>query len=404
MTQEPIFSPKFLLVFLSLLTQASVMYLLLTTISEHATTFAATPAVSGLISGIYIFGALCSRFCSGRAMEIIGWKKMAIGASLFHCLICTGYFFANSTGLLLLIRFIHGLSFGAASNAVATIGRSILPKSRFAEGCGYLMLATTFAVGIGPFIGGQVYDNFGSNGCFITATIMGLLSLITVYFVDVHQYDPANCEKVKVKEIQKEGLKGINRYIEVSVVPISFVSALCGLGYVGIVAFGRLFAASENLMNTFIFFFLIYGGILIFSRPFAGKLQDKYGNKNICFLFILAQIIGLALLALFPSNLTVILCAIGCSLGYGTLLSVNNAMACKTVSPHRLSYAVATYYMCCDITFGFGPALLGLFVSETNGYRLMYLMSAFVTFSAIPMCMYAFKKMHNPKVSGKFSH
>ena len=97
MTQEPIFSPKFLLVFLSLLTQASVMYLLLTTISEHATTFAATPAVSGLISGIYIFGALCSRFCSGRAMEIIGWKKMAIGASLFHCLICTGYFFANST-------------------------------------------------------------------------------------------------------------------------------------------------------------------------------------------------------------------------------------------------------------------------------------------------------------------
>ena len=83
------------------------------------------------------------------------------------------------------MRFIHGLSFGAASNAVATIGRSVLPKSRFAEGCGYLMLATTLAVGIGPFIGGQVYNLFGAGGCFVTAMIMGFLSLLSIYFVDV---------------------------------------------------------------------------------------------------------------------------------------------------------------------------------------------------------------------------
>ena len=193
MAEEPIFSQKFLLAFLSLLTQAIVMYVLITTISEHATTLGATATIAGLISGIYIFGSLCSRFYSGHAMETVGWKKMAIWSSLFHCLVCGGYFFADSIGLLLFVRFIHGLSFGAASNAVATIGRSVLPKSRFAEGCGYLMLATTLAVGLGPFIGGQVYNLFGAGGCFVTAMIMGFLSLITIYFVDVRQYDPATC-------------------------------------------------------------------------------------------------------------------------------------------------------------------------------------------------------------------
>lgn len=392
MPQEPIFTQKFILTFLSILAQAAVMYILITTISEHATSLGATATIAGLISGIYIFGSLCSRFYSGRAMETIGWKRMAIWSSLFHCLVCGGYFFADSIGLLLFVRFIHGLSFGAASNAVATIGRSVLPKSRFAEGCGYLMLATTLAVGLGPFIGGQVYNFFGASGCFVTAMIMGFLSLISIYFVDVHQYDPAICGKIKAKEIQQDPPVGINRYIEVKALPISSVSALCGLGYIGIITFGRLFASSENLMNIFAYFFLVYSFILIFSRPLAGKIQDKYGNKVICYPSLWAQIIGLIALALYPSAITVILCAIGCSLGFGTILSANYAIACRSVPVHRFSYAVSTYYMFSDLAFGLGPVFLGFLVSQTNSYRLMYLVSAFITLLAVPVCIYALKK------------
>ena len=368
------------------------MYVLITTISEHATTLGATATLAGLISGMYIFGSLCSRFYSGHAMEKVGWKKMAVWSSLFHCLVCGGYFFANSVGSLLIIRFIHGLSFGAASNSVATIGRSVLPKSRFAEGCGYLMLATTLAVGIGPFIGGQMYNLFGSGGCFVTAMMMGLLSLISIYFVDIRQYDPATQGKTDTKASQENTATGWNRYIEIKALPISSVSALCGLGYVGIITFGRLFAASENLSDIFAYFFLIYAFILIFSRPLAGKVQDKYGNKIVCYPALAAQITGLGLLALYPSSITVILCAIGCGLGYGTILSANNAIACRAVPTHRLSYAVSTYYMSCDIAFGLGPAMLGFLVSETNSYRLMYLVSAFITLLALPVCIYALRK------------
>jgi len=390
--KEPIFTQKFILTFLSLLTQAIVMYLLITTISEHATDLGATATIAGLISGIYIFGSLCSRICSGRAMETLGWKRIAIWSSAIHCLACGGYFFADSVGLLLLVRFIHGLSFGAASNAVSTIGRSILPKDRFAEGCGYLMLATTLAVGLGPFIGGQVYGHFGSDGCFIAAMLMGLASLIFIWFVDVHKYDPATSPEPKAKEIKADPPVGINRYIEVKALPISSVSALCGLGYIGIITFGRLFATAENLMHIFVYFFLIYAFVLIFSRPLAGKIQDKYGNKIVCYSSLWAQVIGLTLLALYPSTITVILCAIGCGLGFGTILSANYAVACKSVPTHRFSYAVSTYYMLSDIAFGLGPAFLGFLVAETNSYRLMYAISALITLFALPVCVYALRK------------
>lgn len=324
-------------------------------------------------------------------METIGWKKMAVWSSLFHCLVCGGYYFADSIGLLLLIRFLHGLSFGVASIAVSTIGRAILPKSRFAEGCGYLMLSTTLSVGLGPFVGGQVYMHFGSVGCFITAMLMGLVSLICIWFVDVRQYDPATNPKSQTKELKKDPPLGINRFIEVSALPISFVSALCGLGYIGIIAFGRLFAISENLMGVFAYFFLIYAFILFFSRPLAGKIQDKYGNKIVCYPSVMAQAVGLAALALYPSVLTVVLCAIGCGLGFGTILSANYAVACKSVPTHRFSYAVSTYYMINDIAFGLGPVLLGFFVSQTESYRLMYAVSAVITLSALPACKYALR-------------
>ena len=390
--QFPIFTKKFFLAFLSLLTQAIVMYILMTTISEYATTLGATAVLAGFVSGIYIFGALCSRFYSGHALETVGWKKMAVWSSALHCVACGGYFFADSVPLLLLVRFIHGLGFGAASNSVATIARAILPKDRFAEGCGYLMLSTTLAVGLGPFIGGSVYNLFGPRGCFGAAMLMGFFSFLFICFVDVQALDPATKHETKQDLSEQAKAVGVKRYLEPKALPISIVAALSVLGYVGIVAFGRLFAMRENLMSSFSYFFLIYAAVLVFSRPLAGKIQDRFGSRVVCYPALLAQTIGLILISFWPSGVSVILCAIGCALGYGTLISAGSAVACRSTSMERMSYAISTYYMCCDLAIGFGPALLGGLVSAHSGYTMMYFVSALITFSALPVCVYALRQ------------
>ncbi|WP_295114408.1 MFS transporter [uncultured Methanobrevibacter sp.] len=385
---EKIFTKSFFLIFGALLFTALVMYALMSTVTEYATSLGTTTAIAGLVSGIYIFGGLCSRIYSGNALEKIGWRKTALIFMSIHFLSCLLYFIVNDVTLLLIVRFIHGIGFGASANAIVTIATAILPKKRFGEAFGYFMLGTTIAVGIGPYMGGLLYDSLGSVGCFIVASIFAALALIFIYFIDVSQVDPANNRK-SIKNEEKT-YNGIERVLEFSAVPVSLFTALTSLGYVSILSFYRLYAVEVNLVNVFSWFFVVYSIVLVASRPIAGKIQDKYGDMIICVVGIIAQSIGLFMIAWTPSEWTVILCAICEALGFGTLNSASTTIVTRNTPEHRRSYAVSTFFIFCDATMGFGPALLGMFAFD--GYAPIYFISSVITLLALPICIYSLRK------------
>ncbi|MEE0935380.1 MAG: MFS transporter [Methanobrevibacter sp.] len=382
--EDRIFTKSFFLVFGALLFTALVMYVLMSTVTEYATAMGSSAMIAGLVSGIYIFGGLCSRIYSGNALERIGWKKTALIFMGIHFISCLLYFLVSDVTLLVIVRFIHGIGFGASANAIVTIASDVLPKKRFGEAFGYFMLGTTLAVGLGPFIGGFAYDFTGSNGCFLLASIFSALALISIYFVDVSAHDPGN----NPKAIQFSF--GIDKVFEVSAIPVSFFTALTSLGYISILSFNRLYAAEINLTSAFSWFFIIYCVILIVSRPIAGKVQDKGGDMIVCVTGIVAQAIGLFLIAVYPSTLTVIICAVCAALGFGTLNSACTTIVTRNVSENRRSYAVSTFFIFCDATMGFGPALLGIFAA--NGYAPVYLISSIITLLALPVCIFALRK------------
>ena len=63
---------------------ALVMYTLMSTITQHATTMGSTASLAGLVSGIYVFGGLCSRLYSGNALQRVGWKKITLTFMSIH--------------------------------------------------------------------------------------------------------------------------------------------------------------------------------------------------------------------------------------------------------------------------------------------------------------------------------
>lgn len=180
--EDNIFTTDFFLIFGALLFSALVMYALMSTVTEYATSMGTSATIAGLVSGIYIFGGLCSRIYSANALERRDWKKLAIVFLSIHFLACIFYFFANNVTLLLIVRFIHGLGFGASANAIVTIASAILPKKRFGEAFGYFMLGTTIAVGLGPYVSGFFYDNWGSFGSFSLATSFASLDCYAYSF------------------------------------------------------------------------------------------------------------------------------------------------------------------------------------------------------------------------------
>ena len=383
---EKIFTKSFFLIFGALLFTALVMYALMSTVTEYATAIGSTATIAGLVSGIYVFGGLCSRIYSGDALQRIGWRKIALVFMSIHFLACLLYFIVDNVTLLIIVRFIHGIGFGASANAIVTIASAILPKKRFSEAFGYFMLGTTIAVGLGPFIGGFLYDTVGSHGCFVAAGVFSALALIFMCMIDIDKYD------VKGEPVDDREYSGIEKVIEFSAVPVSFFTALTSLGYVSILSFYRLYAVEVNLTTVFSWFFIIYSICLILTRPLAGRIQDNGGDKIVCVVGIVAQSIGLMLIALIPSNVTVVICAICAALGFGTLNSACTAIITRNTPEHRRSYALSTFFIFCDATIGFGPALLGCFVSASTGYAPMYIISSIITLLALPICLYSLKK------------
>lgn len=381
---EKIFTKEFFLVFGALLFSALVMYALMSTVTEYATSLGSTATIAGLVSGMYIFGGLCSRIYSGNALERIGWRRTALIFMSIHFLSCLLYFVVNDVTLLIIVRFIHGIGFGATANAIVTIASAVLPKKRFGEAFGYLMLGTTIAVGLGPYISGFLYDFTGPTGCFLAASIFSGLALVFISRVDVSDYDPVNKEFVH----EENSYSTFEKIFEKSAIPVSLFTALTSLGYVSILSFYRLYAVEVNLTGVFSWFFIVYSIVLVASRPVAGKLQDSHGDLLICVVGIVAQAIGLFLIAVYPSTITVIICAVCAALGFGTLNSACTTIVTRNTPPNRRSYAVSTFYIFCDATMGFGPALLGCFVTASSGYAPVYFISAVITFLALPICVY----------------
>ncbi|MCQ2961020.1 MAG: MFS transporter [archaeon] len=401
---EKIFTMDFFLIFGALLFSALVMYALMSTVTEYATSMGTSASIAGLVSGIYIFGGLCSRIYSANALERMNWKRLAIIFLSIHFLACILYFSANNVTLLLIVRFIHGLGFGASANAIVTIASAILPKKRFAEAFGYFMLGTTIAVGLGPYISGFFYDYWGALGSFGLATAFSAIALLCILILDICKYDlksndenndedgDRDDEIIDENILEDESKYGIiDKIFEVPAIPVSLFTGLTSLGYVSILSFYRLYAVETDLVSAFSLFFIIYSIVLVASRPIAGKIQDNYGDKIIVFTGIIAQAIGLFLIAWMPSTITVLICAVCAALGFGTLNSACTAIVTRDAPINRRPYAISTFYIFCDGTMGFGPALLGSFVSLSSGYAPVYFISSFITLLAFPIAVYALK-------------
>ena len=399
--EDKIFTIDFFLIFGALLFTALVMYALMSTVTEYATSMGTSATIAGLVSGIYIFGGLCSRIYSANALERRDWKKLAVIFLSIHFLACIFYFFANNVTILLIVRFIHGLGFGASANAIVTIASAILPKKRFGEAFGYFMLGTTIAVGLGPYISGFFYDNWGSIGSFSLATSFAFLGLLCIILLDISKYEIMHNSEIENGIIEEDEETGeekgtirrvIDKIFEIPAIPVSLFTGLTSLGYVSILSFYRLYAVEVDLVGAFSLFFIIYSIVLVASRPIAGRIQDNYGDRIICFTGIIAQAIGLFLVAWMPSAITVFICAVCAALGFGTLNSACTAIVTRDTLPNRRPYAISTFFIFCDGTMGFGPALLGSFVSATSGYAPVYFISSFITLLALPIAFFALKK------------
>ena len=345
-----------------------VFYLLVVTIAVFAVDeYHASTSQAGLVTGIFIIGALAGRLFTGQAIDHIGRKKTLFLGLIFFTLATLLYFVNLGIMFLLLTRLLHGITLGIASTASGTIVAQIIPATRKGEGIGYFSMSSTLATAIGPFIGLYMSQHTSFQMIFSFCLVLGIFSLITAIFV----YVPPMEEVSTAEHSAVKGFK-LSNLIEPRALPIAFVTLGVAFCYSSVLSYINFYAKEVDLVDAASFFFIVYALAVLISRPFTGRLMDLKGANIIMYPAFIIFGAGMLLLSTAHSSLTLLLSGVLIGLGFGNMQSCTQAIAVKLTPPHRMGLATATFFIFLDAGFGFGPYVLG-FIIPVTGYSTLYI-------------------------------
>jgi MFS family permease len=343
-------------------------WLLMAVVSKHAADqFAVSTAVAGFATSIFIVGSIAGRLLCGRWIHRIGQTRMlyvGVALSLVFTLL---YFVANSVGVLLVVRLLHGAAFGAAHVATSTIVAGVVPRERYGQGIGYFTLSQIIATAIGPFIGLRLILH-GSFAWVIIACSAALAVGLAVLPL-------LNVKDLALTVEQATEIKGfkLKSYIEPKAVPIALVALLIYLCYASVISFLALYSEQIKLVGAAGFFFVVYAAVMFLSRPLVGRWFDARGENSVLYLAIPIFAAGLAVLSQARQGVMLLAAAAIMGLGFGAIQSTGQATA-----------ITSTFYTFADIGAGVGPLLCGLLV-PVAGYRGMYVAVALVAVGCLLM-------------------
>ncbi|QNG60012.1 MFS transporter [Bacillus sp. PAMC26568] len=352
-----------------------IFYLLMVTIAVFAVDeYSASTSEAGLVTGIFIIGALIGRLFIGRLIVSNSRKKILYTGLILFTLTTAFYFFEFGLGFLLFNRLVHGITLGMASTATGTMIAQIIPASRKGEGIGYYSMSATLATAIGPFIGLYLSQHASFQTIFTFCVALGVISLIIAFFLYVPPLDGS------VKKAEVRGFK-LSNFVEPRALPIAFITLAVAFCYSSVLSFINFYAMDIHLVSTASFFFIVYAAAVLASRPFTGRLMDKKGANFIMYPAFLLFGAGMFLLSTASTSFVFLLSGVLIGLGFGNMQSTTQAIAVKLTPPHRMGLATSTFFIFLDAGLGFGPYLLG-FVIPVTGYSTLYVILGFVVFAS----------------------
>ncbi|GAA1786949.1 MFS transporter [Pseudarthrobacter sulfonivorans] len=364
---------------------AMVFYILMTALVLYAMDrFQTSDVMSGLAVGAFVLGAVVARLATGQAMDLMGRRRILVVSLAAAAITSTLYLVANSLGLLIAVRFVHGFTFGAASTVLAAAVISLIPPYRRSEGTGWFGTSTTAGSAFGPLIAFQLTDAFGFNAVFLACTAFSIFGLMAGLLVKLPEPPRHEDERrdypADTRSNPRFSLQGM---LSRKVLPVSLVILLAGMAYSGVLAFLNGYAQQERISPSVASsFFLVYAAVLVLTRFIVGPIHDRFGDNAAVIPLIVSFMSGLAVLSLWPTTPGILISAALIALGFGALLTSLQAIAVTVVPPRQIGVATSTYFLMLDIGVGTGPIILGALIPLT-GYSGMYLLMSGMMAAAI---------------------
>lgn len=367
---KPIWTKNFINISVSNFFIFTVFYGLLTLMPIYVLDLpGGTLGQAGLVTTIFLLSVILVRPFSGIIIEKLGKKRMLVTSMLAFALSTFLYTLTEDITVLLILRFIHGISFSIATTVTLSIAAVIVPPERRGAGLGYFGMSMNLAMVVGPFLALTLqpfisYHNiFNIFGGFMV--IGWLCSLLVKNTIEV--IPPRVKKKLTWSDL-----------FERKSLAISTVGLFISFSYASIMSFISIYAQSLGLIETASYFFLVFAVAMLISRPFTGRLFDEKGPNVVIIPAILIFAIGLFVLSVTTSASMLLVAGGLIGVGYGTLLPCFQTLAIQASPKHRSAYATATFFTLYDTGIAAGSFILGIAAFYLGNAHMYLALSGFV--------------------------
>lgn len=344
-------------------------------------TFGISPALVGVVLSCYVIAVLSIRPMTGFIADTLPRKKVYIVSYAIFVASFLGYFFITQTlALFILLRVLHGFSFGMLTTAGNTLVIDVMPSSRRGEGLGYYGVTNNLAMAFGPMVGLFVISSGNYTLLFITSLITGTVGLVLGALV-----------RAPKKKIEKTEFKlSADRFFLKEGIRACFAFFLLAIPYGMTTSYMALYAASSGITHNAGLFFTVMAAGLITSRLNSGKRVDRGFVTETIIVGICIALVGgfgeailstVSAWSIAAGYATYFLTAFLFGYGYGTMFPAYNTLFINLAPNSRRATANATYLTGWDVGIG-GGMLLGGYISE-YGYLYCYMLGAVLIFVAL---------------------
>lgn len=364
----PLWSRNFITVIISHFFLLFGFQMLLPTIPLFADSLGGSEPVIGLVSGLFTISAVLIRPVSGSLLDRIGRRIVLAISLLLFIFSSLSYNLVNSIGLLLVLRFIHGIGWGSSNTASDTVATDNIPQERFGEGMGFFGLSMSLGMAAGPAFGTFMANKYGFSPLFYASAFFVFLSLIISSTITYGKQE---------KPSEDESLFHFERE---SIEP-AILMALVTISYGAIIGFIPLYAQEQGIDNIGSFF-TIYASALLITRPLLGRVVDRYGYDYTIIPGIVLISISMVFLSFTSSLVSYLLIAVVYGIGFGACQLSFQTMAISNIPQSKRGGANAIFYVGFDGGITIGSILYG-YLASLFGYGNMYLLTIIPTLLAL---------------------
>ena len=366
--QETIWSKAFINVFILNIAINFAQFMLNTLIPKYANSLGANATLVGMVSSMFAITALAIRPIGGPAISYFKKNKLLALAVGFISSAFVIYGFSKSIPMLIMGRLLHGMGMGLTAPICLALASDALPENKMASGIGVFSLAQAVSTAIGPYIGLKLAGLLGYNvSFFIGAAMMGL-SMILCLRTDTKE--PERKEPFRIK---------LSNIVAKEVITPAVMMFFLGGAYASLNAFVVIYGGLRGVADISLYF-TAYALCLLVSRPFSGRIADKYGLDKTLVPGMIIFALSFILVSFADSLPMFLLSGAVSAFGYGIIQPSVQTLCMQIVPRERRGVAGNTNYIGVDLGFLLTPTLAGTLAtivegstgSELTGYVTMY--------------------------------